>query len=101
MLRRFLTALTLAFSLLIAQQGAVWHALSHAQTSTPEHQGKQVPADKCGQCIAYAHIGTALASSLPIVVADTIISAQVARLPHAFTPATQFHFLSRGPPRLV
>lgn len=101
MSRRILTALALAFALLIAQQGAVWHALSHITSSASTHQDKQVPADKCGQCIAYSHIGTALASFPPILPAVAIAPAQVARAPHAFTPAAQFHFFSRGPPHLV
>lgn len=100
MLRRFFTIVSLAFALLLAQQGAAWHALSHAHTAK-QGDDKQTPMDKCGQCVAYAHIGTALASSPPFIAAANIAPVQIAPLPFAFTPTSQFYFLTRGPPRLV
>lgn len=100
MLRRFLNIVSLAFALLLAQQGAAWHALSHAHTAT-QYDDKQVPVEKCGQCIAYAHMGSALASAPPIIAVANIAPVQVALPPFAFTPVAQFYFLSRGPPRLV
>lgn len=100
MLRRFFTVVSLAFALLLAQQGAAWHALSHAHTAS-QNDDKQVPTEKCGQCIAYAHIGSALASTSPVIAAANIVPVQIAPVPFAFTPVAQFYFLSRGPPRLV
>lgn len=91
----------LAFALLIAQQGAALHALSHLTEPLPSQsqQDKHLPhSSACEKCVAYAGIGSALAASAlaipPLIVADAQFESAAA----AYLPQTSPHYRSRAPP---
>jgi hypothetical protein len=61
---RFIQPVFFAFVLLLAQQGAVLHALRHAHTEQIQHQDQQTPhSSECEQCTSYSPLGSALNSS--------------------------------------
>jgi hypothetical protein len=62
MLRSILLKSLLAFALLIAQQGAITHSISHVLAE--QSQDQSLPHDKhCDLCAAYAQIGSAVSVS--------------------------------------
>ena len=62
MLRSILLKSLLAFALLIAQQGAITHSISHVLAE--QSQDQSLPHDKhCDLCAAYAQIGSAVGVS--------------------------------------
>jgi hypothetical protein len=62
MLRSILLKSLLAFALLIAQEGAIAHSISHVLAE--QSQDQSLPHDKhCNLCAAYAQIGSAVGVS--------------------------------------
>lgn len=59
-----LRGVLLALLLLVAQQGALFHELSHyatqeaAHDATHRHDQQPQSSDPCDTCLAYAHLGT-------------------------------------------
>lgn len=97
---KLLRSLMLPLLLLVAQQGAVLHELSH-YTAAETHDGKkQSPrGDVCDLCLAFAQVGSAAAP-------QSVIAPLVTDLSHQLTPvlpvvAGAIHLpaeRSRGPP---
>ena len=103
--RRLTLALLLPLLMLLAQQGAAWHALGHLSTST-----SSAPADDdetlaqhglCLSCLAFAGVDSA---SAPLAWADALlefshawVAAELARPRPADAPTA----LSRGPPQVL
>jgi len=66
--RRFLARIAFAFALLLSQQLGIAHAISHfsSDTSSGGLDQKQLPGEmQCGQCLAFAAIGSALNGQPP------------------------------------
>jgi hypothetical protein len=110
--RRGPVAFLLAFCLLLSQQAAVWHAVSHLQgdgiyratTSTlvAAADDQVATADFCLECLAFAQIAT-VASGTPAAMAFSPAPAVavVAPIRGWQDPAVLPPFLARAPPTLV
>jgi hypothetical protein len=97
MLNRIVSTVLLALALLLAQQGAVWHSLSHLRA--PSQQDKQLPhSDTCAQCLAFAHIGAAVSSTVPPFVLPDPAPAQPLAVRLVFRARHTPQYLSRAPP---
>jgi hypothetical protein len=97
---KLLRSLMLPLLLLVAQQGAVLHELSH-YTATETHDGKkQSPrGDVCDLCLAFAQVGSAAApqSVVPLLLAD--LSHHLTPVLPVYAAATELPAeRSRGPP---
>ncbi len=103
MLNRLVSTVLLGFALLLAQQGAVWHAVSHLrEVPAPSQQNKQLPhSETCAQCLAFAHIGGAVTSSIPPFVLPDAAPAQPLAVRLVFRATHRPQYLSRAPPALV
>lgn len=84
-----------AFALLFAQQGAIWHALSHWNEGAATHHEEALPhSAACDECVVYAGIGGAVATTsfffAPqqgiVVLAVVLFALRVARSFHFFHP---------------
>jgi len=110
--RRGPVAFLLAFCLLLSQQAAVWHAVSHLESdgihratsselvATADDQ--VATADFCLECLAFAQVATA-ASGMPVALpfSPAPAVAVVAPMRGWQDPAVLPPFLARAPPTLV
>lgn len=106
--RRVLFRVLLSLVLLVSQQMAIAHAISHWSAATSGEQAsagesalsRAVAADKsCAQCLAFAQVGSALAHFGPFLVPDPGLRFALARQAVApLLPATVLHYHPRGPP---
>ncbi|MBK9614537.1 MAG: hypothetical protein IPO35_03115 [Uliginosibacterium sp.] len=104
MLNRLLIACLTAF-LLLAQLGALTHALSHgAEVASAQEAAQKSPAhthEACAECLAFAVFGAALAPhSLAVVPGLFAAALQHTSLPTAFVAAPA-HFHPRAPPPAI
>jgi hypothetical protein len=98
---RLFRSLFVPLLLVIAQQGAALHELSHyAPTQTTGDSKKQAPrGDICELCLAFAQIGSAAPS-------QAVVAPLLAGLSHELVPVSPVHLevaqlpaeRSRGPP---
>jgi hypothetical protein len=102
---RWLLALLLLVSLLMSQQLAVVHAVSHiadARPHTSQHkqQNKQLPAEQsCAQCLAFAQIDSALTgSALPAQTTGIDVAVSLVPAAGRLGPDSFSAFHSRAPP---
>jgi hypothetical protein len=94
----------LALLLLLSQQLATMHAVSHiADARAHSTQEKQLPADQaCSQCLAFAQIGSALTGHTFTFADNGIDEAVRIAAPPQHARAESFHaFRSRAPPALA
>lgn len=99
MLNRIVSTVLLALALLLAQQGAVWHSLSHLRAPSPSQQDKQLPhSDTCAQCLAFAHMGAGVSSSIPPFALPDAAPAQPLAVRLVFRATHTPQYLSRVPP---
>lgn len=98
--RHIIVRLLLALTLLISQQMAMAHAVSHLSGSHTDSSGKQIAADQfCGDCLAAAQLGSAAVDSVAPNAFDTgPAPAHVPQVAHVFLPGTACAFQSRAPP---
>ena len=91
----------LALALLLGQQQATLHWLSHAIEATQD-KATQTPAnDHCDECVALAGLGAAAASSAPLLAPSTAQHALVGSVAvTAAALAPRRGLQSRGPPIL-
>ena len=96
-LKRALPHVVMAVVLLIAQQAAYEHALSHIEQDSPA--GKHLPHTKaCIKCGLSAQLGTGLLSNAVTFVPLARIARGPSLLAQTFRPAAPRRFLSRAPP---
>jgi hypothetical protein len=77
-LRRLLTLLFLATALVLGQQGAALHALSHFGEELSSEEGKQAGhGGACDQCVAYAGFAGALPGSDAVPPPEAARSARL------------------------
>jgi hypothetical protein len=94
----------LALLLLLSQQLAAMHAVSHiADARAHSSQEKQLPVDQaCAQCLAFAQIGSALTGHAFVFADNSIDDAVRIAAPHQRVRAESFNaFRSRAPPALA
>jgi len=80
---------------IFAQLGALAHGVTHLPDQA---NGDDAP---CVQCLAYAPMGAAAASSPPVWLAADVDTVFDAPLPATFLAAFQAIYRSRAPPRLL
>jgi hypothetical protein len=103
-MRLLVRHLLLALVLLLAQQGALLHPLSHVSAATQSEgdDGRHVHGGPCIGCLAFAELGAAAA---PVPAPHALLERLTFRL-HA-APAAPLHALeapprhNRGPPTVV
>ena len=103
MLNRVVSTVLLSLALLLAQQGAAWHMLSHLRAApAPSQQGKQLPhPETCAQCLVFAHMGAAASTTFPPFALPTAAPAQPLAV-HVVSRATHVsRYRSRAPPVLA
>lgn len=100
MLNRIIYTAVLAFTLLFAQQGAAWHALSHASSTVGHSQPDQkLPhGEQCTKCAAFSQLGAACVSSAPplVLLSFNAVAPQLAA-PEFYRLSPQA-YQSRAPP---
>ena len=98
-LKRALPHIVMTVALLIAQQAAYEHALSHGEHSSPNGKQKHLPHTKaCIKCGLSAQLGTGLLGNAVTFVPLARIPCGPLLLCQAFHPAPPRRFLSRAPP---
>lgn len=102
MLNRSLYSLILAFALLFAQQGALWHAVSHTTSPTSSQQDQPLPhSEQCEKCVAFAHTGAAAPAASIHFALPQLASAIAQFDAPAALPALHRPYQSRAPPVLA
>jgi hypothetical protein len=103
--RRIFYPLLLAFALLFAQMGGLTHGISHALANQSKSSGQSpfpeqsLPHDKyCGQCAAYAQIGSAIGSSSISFASSENFETLHFNEPASYTSTTFVAFAARAPP---
>ena len=102
MLKRPLYNLILAFALLFAQQGALWHGVSHTASPTNSQQDQQLPhSEQCAKCVAFAHTGAAAPATPLHFAVPQVASVLVQFDAPAVLSALHHPYQSRAPPVLA
>jgi hypothetical protein len=98
--RHILVRLLLALTLLVSQQMAMAHVVSHLSGSHTDSSGKQIAADQfCGDCLSAAQLGSAAVDSVAPNALDTgFAPPHVLQVAHLFLSGTTCVFQSRAPP---
>ena len=104
-MRKLLLSLLLPFVLLLSQQGAVTHELSHLTDAVAQAAGGQGPSSghqpgdlQCEACLAFAHLaGVATAQVVPPALLSFSFGIPANEAP-AFIAADAPTARSRGPP---
>jgi hypothetical protein len=106
-MRKLLLSLLLPFVLLLSQQGAVVHEISHLADATTRvvdgrEQGGRQPGDlQCEACLAFAHLaGMATAQVVPPALLSFGFQIPANAAP-VFIPSDAPTARSRGPPTLL
>ena len=91
--------LLLIFALLFAQMGGLAHGISHVITEQLQESEQSLPHDKyCGQCEAYAQIGSAIGSnSISFASSDNFETLHLNNSA-SYTFNTFVAFAARAPP---
>lgn len=87
--------------LLVLQQGAAVHALSHLPGNTQQDDGAPAGSEACAKCLGYAQVGSALHSDAAIV--STVFVTVFLTIVPALLVLAKTHpaYLTRAPPLLV
>lgn len=102
MMNRTLYSLIVAFALLFAQQGALWHGVSHTTVPTNSQQDQSLPhSEQCAKCVAFAHIGAAAPAQPLHFVLPVRLSARIQFDVPAALPSLNLPYQSRAPPVLA
>jgi hypothetical protein len=98
--RHILLRVLLALSLLVSQQMAMAHLVSHLSGSHNESSGKQVAGDQyCDDCLSAAQLGSAATNTvIPILTDAGPAVAPSLHVAHLFLAGTACPFQSRAPP---
>jgi hypothetical protein len=97
-----LSGFLLIFALLFTQMGSLAHGISHILVQQSQDSDQSLPHDKyCGQCAAYAQIGSAVgSSSISFAVSENIETLHFNN-PGSFISTTFVAFAARAPPYSV
>lgn len=101
--RKLLRSLTLPLLLLLAQQGAVLHELSHYSAALTHDREKQSPAGEvCTLCVAIRHLDSAAAPRPVIAPLKAELSYSAPSSPTEVAQAIELRApCSRGPPQFL
>jgi hypothetical protein len=99
-LQRIFANTFFALALLLAQQGALAHSVSHfLSNQAPSQQDKTLPHSKvCDKCVAYAGVSGALHSDSPVILLHDADAGLFASIAHSFLSLPFLAFSSRAPP---
>ncbi|HSI46813.1 MAG TPA: hypothetical protein VLA61_00920 [Ideonella sp.] len=103
-MRKIWSSLWLSLFLLIAQQGAVLHEISHLATSQPSagQTGKaHVAGSACDDCLAFAQVASFVATSVPSLQLPPATHAWLASLSFRARDADVPAHSARDPPNLL
>lgn len=102
-MRKLYLSLLLPLFLLISQQGALLHELSHYQHSgQTEHQKQHPGGEHCKACLSFAHIaGAAKTESLSVPLLVNLSFHYAAAIWSGFAEAPAPAPRSRGPPAFL
>ena len=104
MLKRSLYSLFVAFALLIAQQGAAWHALSHVRgemVSSGQHDKKLPNSEQCEKCAVFSQLGAALAATAPQITLAAFSDVLLGKEAPLFRVFERQPYQPRAPPVLA
>ena len=95
--------LILAWTVLLAPQASLVHALSHSLPDGAPHSGegdhrKHAPAKVCESCLAFAHLSAALPSSFHWVALEASLPAHDDAAPVSVPARTASAYDARAPP---
>jgi hypothetical protein len=94
-----LRSLFIVFCLLIAQQAAYVHELSHLSHRSPATQDKHSPhTNACIECGLLAQLGTGLASKIATPHSEGETTGAIAHRSWVYYAGIPRRFLSRAPP---
>jgi len=97
-----LYSLIVAFALLFAQQGALWHGVSHTAAPTSSQQDQSLPhSEQCAKCLSFAFTGAAASASPLNFAAPQPASLFVQFDVVVSLPASPLPYQSRAPPLLA
>ena len=97
--RSALARLLLGLMLLVAQQGALLHALGHGFEALKQGTPQQSTSHNHDCCAAFHGLDHAVAAAPSLPVAESAAATHVAQTPHEALPGFRPHFQSRAPPR--
>jgi hypothetical protein len=99
-IRHIILRALLALLLLVSQQMAIAHAVSHLSGTHSESSGKQLPADQfCDQCLSAAQLDSGATSFASLLFVDAgPAPAPAILLGQGFVARTVCAFQSRAPP---
>ena|GEM_PF-1245234 len=99
--RKLCRSLLLPFLLLLAQQSALLHELSHLDASSTQDQNKKqaVHGEACELCLGFAQVDTAVAPDVAVSPLRADLLFQLAPMSAAYVGGTLRPSLrNRGPP---
>jgi hypothetical protein len=104
--RRPVAIVLLAFLVLLAQEGAAVHPLSHLSEPLPAsagHPGKHLPHSPfCERCVAFAQVGGVLPSVPVVIEPQRAVAVPVSpTAPRIIVCRLRRPYLSRAPPPLA
>jgi hypothetical protein len=101
-MRKLHISLGLALLLLLAQQGAILHEVSHicrVGTNVQAHvQADSFLEKTCELCVAFSQVASPAGNTLPVIRFEPSACVAGAQTPSAATPADVPTPRSRGPP---
>ena len=99
LLARFPLMFALLFALLVVQTGSLAHGISHVLTEPSQGSEQSLPHDKyCGQCAAYAQIGSTVGSSaINFLISENCATLNLNHF-SSHTADTCAAFAARAPP---
>jgi hypothetical protein len=101
-MRKLYISLGLALLLLLAQQGAVLHELSHicrvGDNAQARVQADTVLEKTCELCLAFSQVANPAGNTVPVIKFEPSACAAGSQPPCAATPADAPTPRSRGPP---
>ena len=97
-MRRIFMHSTLALLLLIAQQLAYAHLVTHASQHAAAHDPGHERAKACARCLAAAHLGDAVSDTAPILSARWSPPSVPAMAAHVQRLVLIHAYRSRAPP---
>jgi hypothetical protein len=96
---RILLIFALLFSLLVVQAGSVTHGISHILEEKSQGSDQSLPHDNyCGQCAAYAQIGSAIGSHGISLASSENFETLHVNHPCSYTSSPFIAFAARAPP---
>lgn len=101
MLQRAILAVTFAFLLVLGQQGAAVHAISHLAEAESQQQDQAPHSPACDECVVYAGLASGMASAEFHFAAPPQAFVPYPQLRVVSTCAARSPYAARAPPLLA